>query len=101
MNLQFDDLYGSKYLSVADLKGGQLRRKIGKVEEAELRDKTGASKWRWILWFEGEEKGLVLNKTNAIALANAFSKDPATWVNQYVELFPVMTSFGEGLRVRP
>ena len=29
----FDDLYGSKYLSVADLKDDEPRLKIGKVEE--------------------------------------------------------------------
>jgi hypothetical protein len=31
----FDDLYGSKYFSVADLKDGEPRFKIGKVEVAQ------------------------------------------------------------------
>ena len=31
MSDEFDDLYGSKYLCVADLKGTKPRLKIGKV----------------------------------------------------------------------
>jgi hypothetical protein len=100
-HLEFDDLYGSKYLSATDLKGRRRRLKIDKVEPAELREKTGDTKWRWILYFEGEEKALVLNKTNATEIAKVFGKNPDDWVGQFVELFSVPTSFGEGVRVRP
>jgi hypothetical protein len=100
-DLEFDDLYGSKYFCAADLKGGTVRLKIGKVETVELREKTGGTKRRWILWFEGQEKALVLNKTNAIALATVFGKNPENLIGQMVELFAAMTSFGEGVRLRP
>src|SRR5262245_61029905 len=100
-DLEFDDLYGSKYLSAADLKGGTARFKIGKIDSADLPQKTGGTKGRWILCVDGEEKGLMLNKTNAVALANVFGKKPENWVGQFVELYSVMTSYGEGVRVRP
>ena len=40
---EFDLLYGSKYLGVADLNGQRPRRTIGKVEVAELREKDGST----------------------------------------------------------
>jgi hypothetical protein len=98
---EFDDLYGSKYLSVADLKGGQLRLRIGKVEIAELREKNGGTKRKLVAYCDGQEKALVLNKTNATALANAFGKQYANWVGHHIELFSAPTSYGDGVRVRP
>jgi hypothetical protein len=61
----FDSLYGSKYLGVADLKDREPRLKIGKVEVAELTDKSGVSKRKYVMWFEGATKALVINRTNA------------------------------------
>jgi hypothetical protein len=98
---EFDDLYGSKYLSVADLKGGQPQLRIGKVEIAELREKNGGMRRKLVAYFDGQEKALVLNKTNATTLANAFGKQYANWVGQHVQLFTAPTSYGDGVRVRP
>jgi hypothetical protein len=98
----FDDLYGSKYFSVPDLHGEMPRRRIGKVAPAELREKDGSTKRRYLVYFEGVEKPLVLNKTNAQKLAAAFGKDYAKWIGMEVELYAEMTGLGkEGVRVRP
>jgi hypothetical protein len=97
----FDALYGSKYLSVADLKDGEPRLKIGKVEVAELREKNGTSKRKFVIWFEGADKGLVVNKTNAKKLADAYGKQPQKWIGQIVQLYSEDTTFGKGVRVRP
>lgn len=102
MNFEFDDLYGSKYLSAADLHGQQPHFKIGKVEPQELKEKDGTMKTRMVVYFEGVEKALVLNKTNAVKLAAAYSKDFALWVGMTVEAYAEMTSLGkEGIRLRP
>jgi hypothetical protein len=98
---EFDDLYGSKYLSVADLKDGEPRLKIGKVEVAELRDKNGTTKRKYVMLFEGVDKGLVINKTNAMRLAEAYGKQSAKWIGEIVQLYSEDTSFGKGVRVRP
>jgi hypothetical protein len=48
---EFLEMYGSKYLTAADLGGKQLRCKIGKTDVTELKDsKTGTSKRRIILY---------------------------------------------------
>ena len=99
---EFDDLYGSKYLSAADLHGEMPRRKIGKVEIVDLKDKDGSTKRKFVVFFAGEDKSLVLNKTNAQRLAQAYGKDRAEWIGAGVELYAEMTSLGkEGVRLRP
>src|SRR5262245_47181237 len=98
----FDAIYGSKYLSAADLRGTTPRVKIGKVDVAELRERDGGTRRKWVAYFDGHEKGLVLNRTNATQLAHAFGKDATTWVGQAIELYTEMTSLGKaGVRVRP
>jgi hypothetical protein len=97
----FDTLYGSKYLSVADLKDGEPRLKIGKVEVVELREKNGTTKRKYVIWFEGADKGLVVNKTNAKKLADAYGKQPTKWIGQVVQLYSEETTIGKGVRVRP
>jgi hypothetical protein len=97
----FDDIYGSKYFSVPDLGGSTLRVKIGKVELADLREKDGTTRKKFVLLFNGLDKAMVLNKTNASVLADAFGKNPTAWVDQRLELYSEMTGLGKpGLRVR-
>jgi hypothetical protein len=101
MTDNFDDIYGSKYFSVPDLGGGNLRVKIGKVDVADLREKDGTTRKKYVLFFNGQEKAMVLNKTNAMTLAGAFGKNRADWVNQGIELYSEMTGLGKpGLRIR-
>jgi hypothetical protein len=98
----FDAMYGSKYLSVSDLKGQRPRRTVGKVEVAELKEKDGSAGRKRILYLEGEDKPLVLNKTNAVKLAMAFGKESADWIGARIELYSEMTSLGkEGVRLQP
>ena len=88
-------------MSAADLKGQQKRAKIGKTDVADFKEKNGATRRKYVLYFEGEDKVMVLNKTNAQKLGAAYGKDRASWVGQHVELYSETTSFGEGLRLRP
>jgi hypothetical protein len=99
---EFDSLYGSKYLSVKDLDGGPKRVQIGKVDVADLREKDGTIRKKFLVWFNGEEKPLVLNKTNALALAQAFGEERQNWVSAFVELYSEMTGLGKpGIRLKP
>jgi hypothetical protein len=101
VNDEFDSIYGSKYFSVSDLRGEQPRRRIGKVEIGDLKEKDGSTKRKYVVYFEGEDKPLVLNKTNADKLAKMFGKDRSKWIGHVVELYAEMTTFGEGVRLRP
>jgi hypothetical protein len=99
---EFDDLYGSKYFGVNDLHGEEPLRKIGKVDVTELKEKDGSTRRKYLVYFEGEDKALPLNKTNARKLADAAGKDRARWPGLTVQLYAEMTSLGkEGVRLRP
>lgn len=56
------------------------------------------------LTFNEWDKGLVLNVTNARAIAELYGNNPNAWVNQQIMLFTVMTTYeGQnkpGVRVR-
>jgi hypothetical protein len=98
----FDGIYGSKYLSAADLGSNTLRVKIGKVEPTDLRQQDGSMQKKFVLFLDGQDKGMVLNKTNATTPANAFGKNRDDWVDQRLEIYSEMTGLGKpGLRIRP
>jgi hypothetical protein len=102
MSDNFDDIYGSKFFGAADLNGQRKRVKIVDTEVSELREKDGSTKRKYIVWFETEDKALVLNKTNALRLAHAFGKAREGWNGAVIELYSEMTSLGkEGIRLRP
>jgi hypothetical protein len=101
MSILFNDLYGSKYFSVADLNGETPRYRIGKVDVAELKDKDGTTKRRILAYFDGVEKPLALNKTNAKKLAEVYGEDHKKWVGVHVDLYDEDTSLGKGVRLRP
>jgi hypothetical protein len=98
----FNDIYGSKYLSVPDLHGETPRYRIGKVELVDnLKDKDGTTKRRLTVYFDGVEKPLVLNRTNAKKLAEVYTEDHRKWVGVFVDLYDEDTSMGKGIRLRP
>lgn len=99
--VSMNEAFPSKYLKAADLNGRTVRVKIDKVQIEEVgRDKER----KHILYFIGKEKGLVLNKTNAMTLASAFGDESDDWHEAEIEVFAVMTEMNgkatEGLRVR-
>ena len=97
----FNEIYGSKYLSVPDLHGETPRYRIGKVDVGDLKDKDGTTKRRILVYLDGVEKPLVLNRTNAKKLAEVYTEDHRKWVGVVVDLYDEDTSMGKGIRLRP
>lgn len=106
------DIYGAsegKYLKAADLQKRSIKVTIApnwEVVEFEEKSRSGEAykAKKLVLHFEGKEKGLVLNKTNATAIEYALGPDVENWVGKEIELYPTMVSFGddtvEAIRVR-
>jgi hypothetical protein len=46
-----------------------------------------------IVFFQGAEKGLVLNKTNANTIAGMYSPETSNWIGKQVTLFPTQVDF--------
>jgi hypothetical protein len=91
--------FPSTYLKAADLQGRTVPVAIDRVELEEI-----GGEHKPILYFQGKEKGLVLNKTNANNIAAVYGDDTDDWIGGGIQLFPTMVDFQgrsvEAIRVR-
>jgi hypothetical protein len=86
--MNINELYPSKYIKADDLAGQQAQVTIMSVTVEEIADKEHKP----VMRFMGKEKGMVLNKTNAINCASVWGDDTVTWQGQKATLLaaPVM-----------
>ena len=99
MNL--DQMYPSKWLKASDLQGQTIPVVIMRVVMEDVGDEAGKP----VAYFQGKEKGLVLNKTNAMSIGVVHGQETEGWVGKTIELFPTVVMFqGQNvpaIRVRP
>lgn len=95
--MNINDAFPSKYLKAHDLKGARPTVTIDRVEFTQVRGgRTGTIDTKPILYFQGKEKGLILNKTNAKAIiAIAGTAITEDWRGVAVTLFPTVDTFGK------
>ena len=75
----------SKYLKAKDLQGRKVRLRINKVELVQFEDE-GKTKTKPVIFFDGKEKGMVLNGTNTDTLGHEFGYDSDDWIGKEVEI---------------
>jgi hypothetical protein len=95
---RFDDIYGGRWLKAGDLDG---RAQKFQIEAAEYQKVGKEQEEKLVLAFIGKNKGLILNATNAKALADKWGKSEETWPGKWLEAKPVETAFGPGVRTTP
>ena len=84
-----DDIYPSKWMRAADLKGTSQKVTIENVDVGTIGEKQ-----QIILEFRGGHwKPLGLNKTNAQAIGDIFGSDTDDWIEQEIVLFPTRVDF--------
>jgi arabinogalactan endo-1,4-beta-galactosidase len=97
--MKISESFPSKYLKAADLQGREVRVIMANVETEKLGDDD-----KPVLYFKGKEKGVVLNRTNSSAIADAYGDDTEDWFDQPLILFSVMVDFqgkvGPAIRCR-
>lgn len=103
---RYELLFPSDYLRAAEfVVHGPQTMTIQEVLQEELQLVGGRKETKPIVRFEGTKKKLVLNKTNAKAIAKIVgSAETRDWHGRQVELFAEKTRFGreevDGIRVR-
>lgn len=89
----------SKYLKAADLQGREVKVIMANVEREKIGDDT-----KLVLYFKGKDRGVVLNKTNAFTISEAYGDDTEDWYDQEIILLSVMVDFqgkvGPAIRMR-
>jgi len=98
--MNINDQFPSKYLKAADLNGGEA---VVTIKDC-IMESLGEDR-RPVLYFAGKEKGVVLNKTNATNISDAYGGDTDEWVGKKVVLYTAYVDFQgrsmEAIRIRP
>lgn len=86
--MRISGAFPSEYLKAADLQGRNVKVVMSHVE---MKDIGGDHKP--ILFFQGKDKGMVLNKTNANNISQAYGDDTEGWAGRELVLFEAMVDF--------
>ncbi len=86
--MHIDSAFPSKYLKASDLQGRNVTVKMGRVEQEKIGDDM-----KLILYFQGKEKGVVLNKTNANNVAAIYGGETEDWYGKDITLVEAMVDF--------
>lgn len=90
-----DDLFPSPYLTAADVKNKPVVT-IKSFSKKTMKNKQGEEEVKPVLFFNEFEKGMVLNKTNANAIAKLHGKNLEDWIGERIQLHSVVVeAFGE------
>jgi len=90
-----DEVFPSKYLKAADLKGRPHVVTIEKAPLETLKSLDGKETQKIVLSFKNREKTLPLNATNFDAVCDATGCfDTEDWPGQEIELYPAKTTMG-------
>ena len=87
------EAFPSKFFKAADVPGDGVALKIAKVEQ----EKVGPDQeLKWVVYFKGQDKQLILNGTNWDLIAAALrEEDSDNWAGKVVELYATQTQFGK------
>ncbi len=96
--MKLNDMYPSNYLKSADVGKSRPIVTIQDVKMEKLGDDT-----KPVMYFQGKDKAMVLNKTNANTIAYHYGEDTDMWrgrpLELRVELVQGPSGMVEGLRV--
>lgn len=105
MPRDYRSMFSRDFLGSWDLGGREVTVTIRKVEAGTLTGNGGRKDKKPVVYFEGKEKALALNKTNAKQIAQMYSSDVDNWVGKQIVIYPTTTTFGsetvDCIRVRP
>lgn len=97
--MRISTAFPSNYIKAADLQGQNVTVVIDRVAVEEVGDGH-----KPVLYFQGHEKGMVLNKTNSNNIAQAYGDETDDWIGAEVVMFPAMVDFQgksvEAIRIR-
>lgn len=98
--MNINEAFPSNYIKAADLQGGSPTVTISHVTSEEIGDDC-----KLVLYFQGKEKGMVLNKTNANNIGSLYGAETDDWHGKKVTLAVAWVDFQgrsvEAIRVRP
>lgn len=103
--MDYRAMFDRDHIGAWDLAGGDATVTIREVKAGELTGQGGRKAKKPLVFFEGKEKSLALNRTNGKVIATMYGTDTRAWVGKKITIFPTQTQFGgdtvDCIRVRP
>src|SRR5262245_20329528 len=97
--MKISSAFPSTYLKAADLQDRNITVTIDRVEMEDI-----GSDHKPVIYFQGKEKGLVLNRTNSNNIAAVYGDETADWAGKEITLYPTIVDFQgrsvDAIRVR-
>ncbi len=82
--MNINEAFPSKWLKAADIKGRPpVAVVISNITMEEVGDDNGLKP---VVYFQGKEKGVVLNKTNGAMIANTYGPETDGWIGKTILL---------------
>lgn len=101
--MKVSDMFPSRYLTGSDLKR-EYTVTIKELLHETVQTSQGKKEF-YVLYFDNAEKGLILNRTNAEAIAALYSDETNAWPGRRIVLYPVQIKVaGEqktAIRIKP
>lgn len=93
--MNINQMFESKFLRTTDLNGRRFNLLIRAIQVEDV-GQEGKPEPKPIMYFSNQngqplKKGLVVNKTIAMEIANAYGPETDGWIGKSVELYPSMT----------
>ena len=86
--MRVSEAFPSEYLKASDLQGRNVRVIVDHVEMRDIGDDH-----KPVLFFQGKDRGLVLNKTNGNNIAIAYGDEMDEWSGKELILYEAMVDF--------
>lgn len=97
-------MFDRDYIGSWDLEGRDVTLTIASVKGETLTAPGAKKSKRPVVKFEGKDKGMIFNKTNANIVAKMYGPLTDRWVGKRITIYPTTTKFGsetvECIRVR-
>lgn len=90
--MRMNEAFPGKYLAAADLKR-PCTVTVARVEKQDVSGGSDAPEYKPVVYFQGQEKGLVLNQTNFKTLADLHGDESDNWAGRQCELYQDTTKF--------
>ena len=91
--MKITDAFPSNWLKAGDLQGREHQLVVKEVISEDIGDGH-----KPVVYFQRGNKGLVLNKTNALAITEVYGDETDNWLGATVTIYPDKTQF-QGRRV--
>lgn len=99
MGKQFDDFFPGTYMNAAYVKGKLLGKNLVITEIKEETVGKANPEQKLVMYFAEDERGLVLNKTNANILKESFGGDTENCHGKIIQLIITSTQMGPGIGI--